>query len=304
MVRREAGADGMARVHRNDGATAALRGVLAAAIGPIDQQFLHSRMLRAWGHSKGMARNGEWIGKMRRAERLVSVLWDRGGLPAGREAEDIAVGADARAVLEADAAQTRRFAAAVETARAVCADGRAARALDGIAAAERADLAELERMLAGPEADETPTNVKHLMPKPGGAETAAAAIDGVLPAMTSAVSQIFFHSLIFGNAGRGDLAGRELDAALRMMYRAEALLERLLDLGGLPSGAGHAIRIGEGERGADETALAVHDDIVAGLDAGLATLDGLADPMTHTLFDGVLRAEREDRAAIAARLAD
>lgn len=296
--------DDMAANRRDDGAVEALRDVVAATINAIDRQFLHSRMMRAWGHSAGMARDAAWIERMRRCSRLVSALADLGAGPPDREASDVAVGHDARTVLEADAAGTRRFMATVGAARLACGDGPAGRLLDEVAATERADLATLERMLAGPEADETPTAVKHLTPKPGGVEIAVAAIDDVLPSMTSAVSQIFFHSLTFRNAGRDDLAGRELDAALRTMYRAEALLERLLDLGGLPSGAGYgSIRIGEGARGADETALVAHDAIVAGLDAGLATLDGLADPMTHTLFDGVLRAERDERTAIAARLA-
>jgi len=281
----------------------AVQAVLMAMIPPINQQFFHSRMLRAWGHSQGAARNTEWIEKMRRTGALVPLLRAAGGGPCDRDAVDITIGTDARSVLEADAAQTRWFIGVVESALDDSADDDARCPLEGILAAERADLDTLETLLDGPEAGEAKSQVKHLLPKPGGAETAIAAINRVLPAMSSAVSQIFFHSLIFSGEGRDDIAQRELDAALRMMFRSEALLERLLDLGGLPSATGHGrVRIGEGGRGSDETALAVHETIIAGLEEGLATLAGLVDPMTHTLIDGILRAEHSERDSLRARL--
>ena len=123
--------------------------------------------------------------------------------------------------------------------------------------------------------------------------------------MTAAVSQIFFHSLMFGGDGKAALARRELDAALAMMYRTEALLERLLDLGGYPSGKGHGlIRIGAGPDGAKRTALGAHARIIAELEPALESLDGLTDPMTHSLIDGILRAERQEWHAIGLRLDD
>jgi bacterioferritin (cytochrome b1) len=126
----------------------------------------------------------------------------------------------------------------------------------------------------------------------------------VLPSITSAVSQVFHHSLLFQGEGKADLAQRELDMALALMYRSEAMLERLLDLGGLPTGSGHgAIRIGGSERDADRVCLAALDDMVSSLEHARAPIEGLADPTTHTLLDGIARALRDDRAVVAARLA-
>ena len=66
---------------------------------------------------------------------------------------------------------------------------------------------------------------------------------------------------------------------------------------------GHGcINISEGERGADETALASHKTIVVALEKALDGVEGLTDPMTHTLIDGVLRAERDESMTIEHRL--
>ena len=59
--------------------------------------------------------------------------------------------------------------------------------------------------------------------------------------------------------------------------------------------------MGEGKCAADETGLAAHETIVATPDAALDNIDGLIDPMSHTLIDGVLRAERADATIIRQR---
>ena len=287
----------------NDKTVAALQSVLSAMIDPINQLFLHSRMLRAWGHSLGMERNMEWIAKMRRTEELAVALHRHGARPASRNARDLAIGHDAASIFAADASQTRWFVSVVEDAAADC-RGDDQALLSAIAAAERDDLDRLARWSSGPEASERPRNAKFLLPKPGGTEVAIAAINAVLPAMASCVSQIFHHSLIFRHLGQAALAERELEQALVMMYRSEALLERLLDLGGTPEGRGHGnLTIGKGPSGADEAAGATLDTLISALHAARQPVNGIVDPTTHTLLDGIARALGDDRAAITARLA-
>lgn len=288
----------------NDGTVAALQDVLDAMIDPINQLFFHSRMLRAWGHSLGMARNIEWVDKMRRTEELAVALHRYGATPLSRESRDLALGHDPASILAADAEQTRWFIGVVEEASSRCHDQDDRALLARIVSAERDDLAMLEGWLSGPEASEPRRGSKFLLPKPGGEETAIAAINAVLPAMTSAVSQVFHHSLIFRGLGQAALAERELELALVMMYRSEAMLERLLDLGGVPESRGHGkVRIGKGACGADEAAIAVLDDIIPALQSAREPVNGIVDPTTHTLLDGISRALRDDRAAITARLA-
>ena len=283
----------------------ALQAVLMAMIDPINQLFFHSRMLRAWGHSRGMDYNDFWLSQMRRAVSLVEVMAGCGVRPCDRSPCDIVIGRDVRAIFTADANQSARFVSIAAGAADVSSDTDAGEVLMEIVRAEQVHHEKLQAWLSGPEADERPSNVRYLGPKPGGASVAVAAINRVLPHMTAAVSQIFFHSLMFGGDGKAALARRELDAALAMMYRTEALLERLLDLGDYPSGKGHGlIRIGADPDGAERTAIEAHARIIAELEPALESLDGLTDPMTHTLIDGILRAERQECHAIGLRLDD
>jgi len=288
----------------NDRTVQALQSVMDAMIDPINQLFFHSRMMRSWGHSLGMERNMEWIAKMQRTGTLAVILGERGAGPRSREARDLVIGQDPASILASDADQTRWFLEIVERAAESCSPAEDRKVLEGIASAEREDLVRLEGWLKGSQAHEEPRGAKFLLPRPGGAEIAISAINAVLPGMTASVSQVFHHSLIFKGKGNEDLAKRELDLALVMMYRSEAMLERLLDLGGTPAGKGHGkVMIGEGERGTDEAALAAFDALIPTLDAAREPIGGTSDPTTHTLLDGIARALRDDRAVIAARLA-
>ncbi len=273
-----------------------LQAVLAALLDPVHQLFFHSRMLRAWGHSRGMDYHEFWVAEMRRAAALVEAMARCGILPPDRPAASLTIGAGPAAIFAADAGLASRCASA---ARAAAAPAHARGIVADIAEAEREFHAGLQAWMSGPEAGETASVVKHLRPREDGAGKAVCAINRVLPHMTAAVSQIFLHSLLLGCDGRREAAKRELDAAVAMMFRAEALLERLLDLGGLPAESGHGrIRI---TGGAKATALEAHEEIIAALEPALASLDGLSDPMTHTLFDGILLAERRERDALIER---
>jgi len=278
--------------------------LLGTTIDPIDQLFLHSRMLRAWGHPAGRTRNGEWIEKMRRSRRLGELVIASGGLPTSRTAQNLVIGGDPGSVLASDRRQGAWFLTLSEAALAQLASEPARALVAETVAAEREDLARLDGWLAGPEAGRPRPPARGPLPKPGHEATAMAALDALLAPMTAAVSQIFFHSMIFAGTGRPAEADRELQAALRMMYRTESVLERLLDLDSLPSGAAHgAMRIDGGPTGADTTAAASHARVLAVLEAHLPQVQGLADPVTWTLLDGLRRATRDETTEIAARLA-
>lgn len=282
----------------------ALAALLGHTLDPINQLFLHSRMLRARGHSLGAERHREWIEKMRRSRRLAILLIARGALPSSREDRPLAIGHDAAAILESDRRQGMRFADEAEAVLGACADNDARVLVEEIVAAERADLVRLEAWLAAEEAREPRRDTRHLMPKPGSEAASVAALDALLPPTVAAVSQLFLHSLIFGGHGQAEAAARELQAALRMMYRSEALLERLLDLGAVPSGTGHGtVAIDAGPGGAERTAAEVHRRMLALLDDHLGSVDPHGDPGTWTLLDGLRRAARDEAEEIAARLA-
>jgi len=275
--------------------------VLAVLIDSINQSFFHSRMLRAWGHSKAMESNGHWMLQMRQASSLVEAMAAGGLRPDDKPASDLVIGRNAGAVLAADAAQAERCARTAGDAAVALPDSAMRSLMNEIVASEEAHAARLRAWCEGP--PEGTRQAKHLLPKPGALPMALEALNRALRPLVAAVSQIFLHSLVFGCAGRNEDAERELVAALEVMARAEALLERLLDLGGLPDHRRHGrLIMGSGSAAAEWTARDIHDVIITELEAGLATLDAIADPLTHTLIDGILRAEGAARQNVAQRL--
>lgn len=275
--------------------------LLAVLIDSINRSFFHFRMLRAWGHSKAMESNEHWMQQMRQASSLVEAMAACGIRLDDKPASDLVIGRDAVTVLAADAAQAERCAATASAAARALPYGAMQSLMNEIAASEEAHAARLRAWREGP--PEGTRHAKHLLPKPGGLPVALEALNRALRPLVAAVSQIFLYSLVFGCAGRKEEAERELVAALEAMARAEALLERLLDLGGLPDHRRHGrLSMGSGTDAAEQTARDIHDLIITELEAGLATLDAIADPLTHTLVDGILRAERAARQKVARRL--
>ena len=267
----------------------ALQQVLDAYIGSINQLFFHSRQLRAWGHPRGVHRNQEFIEKMRRTTMLMNTLASAGHRPLDRKATALCIGTDAASVLESDIELTSRVIEVTARAHDSAESTEIKTLLADLAQSECADLECLQTWATGAEATEPNRHQKFLMPKPGGERTAIQAINQALPAMTAAVSEIFLHSLLFKSWNRQTLADRELDAAVSMMFRSEALLERLLDLGGLPTGQGHgALRIGAHQAAIDDISKETLECIAQQLTDALTTVDGYSDPTTHTLMDGVL----------------
>ena len=271
--------------------------VLAVLIDSINQSFFHSRMLRAWGHSRAMACNDHWMEQMRHASALV----EAGARLDDRPASDLVIGSDARAVLAADAAQAERCARIAGDATKSLDDSVLQSLCCRIAESEGPYARRLREWCEEP--PEGSLHAKHLMPKPGALPVALEALNRALRPLVAAVSQIFLHSLVLGAGGWKEDAHRELVAALEVMARAEALLERLLDLGGLPDHRRHGrLSLGKGPDAALRTACDVHDAVISELEGGLATLDAIADPLTHTLIDGILRAECAARQDVAERL--
>jgi hypothetical protein len=89
------------------------------------------------------------------------------------------------------------------------------------------------------------------------------------------------------------------------MYRCEALLERLLEIGGVPIADGHGrIAIAGDEPAIDQVLLTTHAEIEQQLTEVLPEINGLTDPTTHTLLHGIRLAMREDVEDIAKRIAN
>ncbi len=282
----------------NSASVEALQDVLDPVIDGINQLFFHSRALRAWGITEiGRAEHREWIVKMQLAEKLVVRLSALDGTPRSRDAVDLELGSDAVSALASNRALTERLIAVLDKAIAASAgDTATTDILSKCREVEVAYLARLDEWLETPDALPRPTQAKHLMPKDGG-NSAIEAINRLMVPLTDCVSQFFYHSLVFTGWGQKDLAERELNAALDKMYRSEALLERLLDLGGAPDGRGFGhIDIGASEADIDRVSLERQKTIPPLVAAARGLVDPSDDPTTYVMIDGVLRAEESDLA--------
>ena len=289
---------------RNADTVVALQNTLDAVVDGINLLFFHSRALRAWGVAEiGRAEHMEWIAKMQRAETLVIRLTSLGGLPRSRQAVDLDLGGDVARILTANLALTERMVDDLDNAiTASQGDETTVGELIKCRKAEQDHAVRLRNWLECPEAKMAPTNTKHLMPKDGG-KAAIDAINRILPALTTAVSQCFYHSLIFNAWDQKELGKRELNAALDKMYRSEALLERLLDLGGQPDGHGIGeIRIGNSEAEIDRLSLEAQQGLPGLAAAARGLVDPDLDPATYVLIDGIMRGEEADMIARKVRV--
>ena len=282
----------------NSASVEALQDVLDPVIDGINQLFFHSRALRAWGITEiGRAEHREWIVKMQRAEMLVVRLTALDGAPRSRDAVDLDLGSDVTSALASNRALTERLIGVLDDAIAASAGDTAT--TDIMNDCRKVEIAYLERLdgwLEAPDALPKPANAKHLMPKDGG-KSAIEAINRLLVPLTDCVSQFFYHSLIFDGWGDKALAERELNAALDKMYRSEALLERLLDLGGAPDGHDFGkIVIGTSEAEIDRLSLASQKTIPPRAAAARDLVDPSDDPTTYVMIEGIWRGEEADLA--------
>ena len=283
----------------NSASVEALQDVLDPVVDGINQLFFHSRALRAWGITEiGRAEHREWIVKMQLAEVLVVRLSALDGTPRSRDAIDLDLAGDVVGALTSNRALTERLIAVLDKAIAACAGDKATTdVLNDCRMVEIAYLDRLNGWLEAPDALPQPSQAKHLMPKDGGT-SAIEAINRLMVPLTDCVSQFFYHSLIFTGWGEKDLAERELNAALDKMYRSEALLERLLDLGGAPDGHGFGrFDIGVSEAEIDRVSLERQKTIPPLVASARDLVDPSDDPTTYVMIDGVLRAEHADLAA-------
>ena len=282
----------------NSASVVALQDVLDPVVDGINQLFFHSRALRAWGISEiGRAEHREWIVKMQLAEVLVVRLSALDGTPRSRDAVDLDLGADTISALASNRALTERLIAVLDKAISASAGDTATTDILNQCRNVEVTYRAAGWMARSAGCPAQPTQAKHLMPKDAG-KSAIEAINRLMVPLTDCVSQFFYHSLIFSGWGEKALAGRELNAALDKMYRSEALLERLLDLGGAPDGHGFGqFDIGKSEADIDRVSLDRQKTIPPLVAAARDLVDPSDDPTTYVMIDGVLRAEEADLAA-------
>ncbi|MCK6571692.1 bacterioferritin [Myxococcota bacterium] len=132
-------------------------------------------------------------------------------------------------------------------------------------------------------------------PKPTPADVIAL-LNEVLTAELTAINQYFLHAKMLANWGFKALAGQVRAESIDEMKHADALIERILYLEGLPNLQRlWALRIGENPRETLVCDLALEEDAIPRLNAGIEACRLAGDNGTRLLLEEILKAEEEHR---------
>jgi bacterioferritin len=116
----------------------------------------------------------------------------------------------------------------------------------------------------------------------------------VLKNELTAINQYFLHARMFGHWGLEKLADTEKDESIDEMKHADALIQRILFLDGLPNlqDLGKLL-IGEDVKEALECDLKLEMAARVDLKAAIADSESLGDYVSRELFESILESEEE-----------
>jgi bacterioferritin len=119
-------------------------------------------------------------------------------------------------------------------------------------------------------------------------------LNRVLRNELTAINQYFLHSRMFKDWGLQALADHEFHESVDEMKHADALVERILFLEGLPNMQDVGkLRIGEHSREMLECDLALEMDAIPDLREAVAYCESCKDYVSRDLFDRILDSEEE-----------
>ena len=121
-----------------------------------------------------------------------------------------------------------------------------------------------------------------------------ARLNAVLTNELTAINQYFVHAKMFNHWGFTRLGEYERKESIDEMRHADALIERILFLEGLPNlqKLGKLL-VGEGPKEAIGCDLKLESDAVPDLKAAIADCEELGDYVSRDLFSSILESEEE-----------
>jgi bacterioferritin len=120
------------------------------------------------------------------------------------------------------------------------------------------------------------------------------ALNEVLTAELTAINQYFVHSRMCRNWGYPRLAKKKYEESVGEMKDADAVIERILYLDGVPNMQRlNPVRVGEDAIEQHRLDRELEIDAVARLNRGIALCVAKADNGTRALLEGILRGEEE-----------
>ncbi len=110
----------------------------------------------------------------------------------------------------------------------------------------------------------------------------------------TAINQYFLHSRMFKDMGLKELAEKEYEESIDEMKHADALIDRVLFLEGLPNlqDIGR-LRVGENPKEMLECDLALENEAIPELREAVAYCETVKDFVSRELFEDILESEEE-----------
>ena len=129
------------------------------------------------------------------------------------------------------------------------------------------------------------------------------ALNDVLSAELTAINQYFIHHKMCENWGYQRLSAKKREESLGEMKHADAIIERVLYLDGVPNMQRmYPVRVGEDPVEQHRLDLAVETEAIERLNKGIALCRDNADNGTRELFENILLSEEEGADWLEAQL--
>lgn len=119
-------------------------------------------------------------------------------------------------------------------------------------------------------------------------------LNKVLRNELTAINQYFLHARMYKDMGLKELAEHEYEESIDEMKHADALVERVLFLDGLPNlqDIGR-LRVGENPKEMLECDLALENEAIPDLREAIAYCETVTDYVSRELFEHILESEEE-----------
>jgi len=286
---------------RADQTVAHLGAALSESLQVITQLFLHASILKDRGHPLAPRYYQEWVDTMRRSDNLLQGILALGGRPASREPARLDLGREPLRILELDIALGERWVSALEATAVNCtADGsdETASILIELLDAESASL-DWRRN----QRDEFANGGDEPAPSPSVDGSLIDALNDVLCAELSAITQAYYHGQLFETWGDEKLGEFMAKETWEKTWRSLDLTKHLLAAGGHPAEDGHGqLRIGRDVGEILDRDREFVDSQLAALDTALERCDSARNPEIHDLLSRMQKGEQKHADWIAAQM--
>jgi bacterioferritin len=269
-----------------------LDAALSDALTVITQFFLHASILKAREHPLARRCYQEWVETMRRS--------DLGGRPSSRKATRLELGRAPRRIFELDIARAERWVALLESTAADCASTGSDETASMLRELLDAESVSLDWRRS--QRDELADHGEAVTCSPCVDGALTAALDNVLRAELSAITQVYYHGQLFEAWGAKELGAFLANETWEKTWRSLELTERLLATGAYPTEDEHGeLRIGRDIGEILDRDGELVDAQLAALDTALERCDATLHPEIHDLLSRMRVGEQRHADWIAAQ---